>query len=289
MTSLINRHPNPGDERLRQIIDKLTVILNSLLRSEILVQTDDQTWTIDPEAIPGLDTIINTLGRGGGTGRTGPRGRDGNRWLTGRLPPHPLQGMPDDFFFQAQGGLVWHKRQDGLAQVWRVIAKLPSAGPQGPRGLEGRPGRPGKPGPPGADGIGGVDETAWTTYTPAWTGSSGNPAIGNGTLQGAFKAIGKTLHLRIDVAMGSTTTFGTGHWEFGLPAGFVVKTGSLQTMVAMAQDIGTAMNGGLCFLNGGATSFPIGTFTGGVLWFSAAPHTWANTDIIRINGSFEVN
>lgn len=59
---------------------------------------------------------------------------------------------------------------------------------------------------------------AWTTYTPSWA-AVGTPTIGNGTLSGKYQAIGKTVHFRIGLTGGSTTTWGTAanQWTFGLP------------------------------------------------------------------------
>lgn len=58
---------------------------------------------------------------------------------------------------------------------------------------------------------------AWTSFTPVWTAASVNPAIGNGTLAGAYRQIGKTLDCRFTINAGGTTTFGTGQWQITLP------------------------------------------------------------------------
>ncbi|MGA4941785.1 hypothetical protein [Streptomyces cinereoruber] len=58
--------------------------------------------------------------------------------------------------------------------------------------------------------------SGWTTYTPAWTASTA-PSIGNGTLIGRYKTIGKLCTVQIEIVMGTTTTFGTGIWFFSLP------------------------------------------------------------------------
>ena len=55
---------------------------------------------------------------------------------------------------------------------------------------------------------------AWTSYTPAWTGAGSNPSLGDGTIQAAYKRIGSTVHFRIWVTCGSTTTYGSGAWSF---------------------------------------------------------------------------
>jgi len=57
----------------------------------------------------------------------------------------------------------------------------------------------------------------WTAYTPTWTASGTAPARGNGTLQGSYSKTGRTVHVRIALYAGSTTTFGTGDYKFSLP------------------------------------------------------------------------
>ena len=63
----------------------------------------------------------------------------------------------------------------------------------------------------------GVDLGTWIAYTPTWTADTTNPSIGNGTLVGRYTQIGKTCTVCISFSAGSTTTFGSGNWSFGLP------------------------------------------------------------------------
>lgn len=60
---------------------------------------------------------------------------------------------------------------------------------------------------------------SWTTYTPAWNSSGTTPVLNNGTIAGAYMNAGKLLAFRILLTAGSTTTFGTGTYQFSLPAG----------------------------------------------------------------------
>lgn len=55
------------------------------------------------------------------------------------------------------------------------------------------------------------------SYTPTWTGSGSNPAIGNGSIVGAWSRDGNNVTVSITVTMGSTTTYGAGSYSFGLP------------------------------------------------------------------------
>ncbi|MEU8379785.1 hypothetical protein [Streptosporangium sp. NPDC048865] len=60
----------------------------------------------------------------------------------------------------------------------------------------------------------------WTSWTPVWSCSVTPPSIGNGTLTGAYKALGKTVEFRLRFVAGSTTTYGEGLWGFTLPSGY---------------------------------------------------------------------
>jgi hypothetical protein len=63
---------------------------------------------------------------------------------------------------------------------------------------------------------------AWTTFTPVWTASTTNPAIGNGTLTGKFCRVNKLIIASFEAVFGSTTTFGTGTYLFDFPVTSVV-------------------------------------------------------------------
>lgn len=68
--------------------------------------------------------------------------------------------------------------------------------------------------------VGGVpvwDGGNWTSYTPSWTTAGTAPSLGNGTLTGKYRRIGKLLFVAIQFIAGSTTTFGTGAWTFSIP------------------------------------------------------------------------
>jgi hypothetical protein len=56
-----------------------------------------------------------------------------------------------------------------------------------------------------------------TNYTPVWTAAVTNPVLGNGTLQGVYTRTGKRVDVQIYLAIGSTTTLGSGVWYLTLP------------------------------------------------------------------------
>ncbi|MFE1358864.1 hypothetical protein [Streptomyces harbinensis] len=58
--------------------------------------------------------------------------------------------------------------------------------------------------------------SGWTPYAPAWTGTT-NPGLGNGSIAGRFQQLGRLVAGTIVMTIGSTTTGGSGGWEWSLP------------------------------------------------------------------------
>ncbi len=67
-------------------------------------------------------------------------------------------------------------------------------------------------------------EGAWTAYTPEWHASIDEPTIGNGSVQGRYFKVGRTVDVVASVIFGSTTTGGTGYYSISLP--FAPRTGA---------------------------------------------------------------
>jgi len=136
-----------------------------------------------------------------------------------------------------------------------------------------------------------VNNTAWISYTPAWTAASINPSIGNGTLEGYYKVIGKTCFVRGNIAMGSTTTFGSGEWYVSMP--FTASHADAILMAANLLDNGTAWYNAT--VNGARAGFNYKSplqyqATGGTAndVNATSPFTWTNTDRFLWNGSYEI-
>lgn len=132
------------------------------------------------------------------------------------------------------------------------------------------------------DGI----EAGWVAYTPAWVGTV-NPTLGNGTLAGRYKRIGKTVLYRIRLTIGSTTTIGSGAYRFSLPTAQNADYGTW-TPIGTAWLFDTSAPSNLmrhvvghdtlgCFLTDDA----------GTQVAHNAPFTWANGDQLRIAGVYE--
>ena len=140
--------------------------------------------------------------------------------------------------------------------------------------------------------VSGSDITSgWTAYTPVWTAASVNPVIGNGTIEGYYKVIGKTCFVRGNVAMGSTTTFGSGEWYISMP--FTASHADAILMTANLLDNGTAwynatMNGARAGFNYKSTVQyqAVGGTADSIT--PTTPFTWANTDRFLWNGSYEI-
>ncbi len=134
-------------------------------------------------------------------------------------------------------------------------------------------------------------DNGWTAYTPEWTAASSNPAINNGTIEGYYKVIGKTCFVRGNIAMGSTTTFGTGEWYVSMP--FTASHADAILMAATLLDNGTAwynatMLGARAGFNHKA-SIQYQTTGGTASDVNATgPFTWASGDRFVWNGSYEI-
>ena len=129
---------------------------------------------------------------------------------------------------------------------------------------------------------------AWTAYTPTWTGNTTNPALGNGTIVGAYAQIGKVVNFRILLTMGSTTTFGTGFYSFGVPVTAAAgATGSYTTVgsvVALDNSTTLIYEANPCLLT---TTTVILRYQTGGLFSNVAPVTFATSDIITIQGTYQ--
>jgi hypothetical protein len=128
---------------------------------------------------------------------------------------------------------------------------------------------------------------AWTSWSPSWTGSTTNPAIGNGTLTGTYLQVGKTVFFDIVMVAGTTTTYGSGEFQFSLPVeaknGFAatvsLRGGSPLNSVAGSADCRSG-NPATAILHIGSSSGPV---------TSSVPWTWLqNTNqAIKVSGVYE--
>lgn len=135
---------------------------------------------------------------------------------------------------------------------------------------------------------------AWQSWTPTWASSGTQPAIGNGTLTGAYKQVGKTLFFRIKFVGGSTTTWGTGSYFITLPVagysgiaandGFTLNGYSEDNGVKGYSIVGTRMVDTtkfyVVFMDPAASTIST--------WAQTAPFTWSTGDYWSATGFYEV-
>ena len=123
------------------------------------------------------------------------------------------------------------------------------------------------------------------SYTPTWTSTGTAPVLGNGTLTGLFQRNGATLTATVNFTAGSTTTFGTGSLQFGLPQqkinADVPECGSSVINHAGTQYTGTVQIGGnLQYVQ--IIRDTSGAITG------TSPATLASGDTIRFTCSYNL-
>jgi len=85
--------------------------------------------------------------------------------------------------------------------------------------------------------------SGWTAYTPTWTGSSGNPVIGNGIITGLWRRVGSDMEVQIYVYSGSTTTFGSGLYSWTIPSGYTIDTAKVLGFVIAVDESEVEGNG----------------------------------------------
>jgi hypothetical protein len=76
----------------------------------------------------------------------------------------------------------------------------------------------------------------WTAYTPTWSSSGTQPTLGNGSISGRFRREGTTLHVEVDLAVGSSSSVGTGNARISLPSGMTAASGRVQFTTAAWQN-----------------------------------------------------
>lgn len=137
--------------------------------------------------------------------------------------------------------------------------------------------------PTAGDVIQASDIGSWTSYTPSWTASTTNPAIGNGTITGRYQVIGgTTCHFYVKITMGTTTTYGTGYWIVSLPVTAAVVDQIVQAHVRDA----SAGNEKPASARIG-TSAIVRIHLGDGAWVDSTTYVWASGDLLVVSGTYE--
>lgn len=124
----------------------------------------------------------------------------------------------------------------------------------------------------------------WTAYTPTWGAATTPPTLGNGTITGWYTKVNKLVHVQISLAIGSTSTMGTGRWTFTLPFTAAVQT----VLPALAVDVSATTRYALsAWVTTGTGVFAIATGAGSNGVANTVPFTWATDDGLMIAGSYQ--
>lgn len=134
---------------------------------------------------------------------------------------------------------------------------------------------------------------AFAAYTPTWTAAGVAPVLGNGTLSGRFVQFGKLVLYTMFFQAGSTSTFGTGVWNFTLPvtASASIPASTPIGVVYSLDASASAVNfSPLVFANTtqiniqGPLTWPTGTQN---IYANTVPWTWATSDTLWATGIYE--
>lgn len=130
---------------------------------------------------------------------------------------------------------------------------------------------------------------AWTSYTPTWTATSSNPSLGNGTLLGRYNKVGREVAVHINLVPGSTTTYGSGNYNWALP---FPAASSGCSYILNAHLLGTDRWAGQMVISPGASTtsafFNLSTTNARIDFMTPTrPETFANGSQLRITGVYE--
>lgn len=117
-----------------------------------------------------------------------------------------------------------------------------------------------------------LDEAARPSSV-TWTATV-NPTIGNGSISNNVDVIDGVVYNNVTLTAGSTTTFGTGEWSFGLP--YTARSAAVGS--AWILDNGTAYYIGVVKIESGVATAQVFINGGGAAVGSTSPITWANGD-----------
>lgn len=122
-------------------------------------------------------------------------------------------------------------------------------------------------------------------YTPVWSSNGTPPTLGDGSIGGSFSVVGKTCSALVTFVRGSTSTNGTGTYEFSLPiayatdwigVGYLLDSGTVE-YAAISR---TAAGAGAAILTNTAS-------TNGQYWTPTTPFTLAVNDQAKVWLSYQ--
>ena len=129
---------------------------------------------------------------------------------------------------------------------------------------------------------------AWTAWTPTVGGTGW--AIGNGVTEAAYCQIGNTVHFRIRVEWGTTSTFGAAA-ALTLQLPFAPRSGTLGLTgraAGWAEDVSASQRFPIECQVGSTTTLTVRHASSPfALTSSTVPFAWASTDSVNLVGTYE--
>jgi hypothetical protein len=128
---------------------------------------------------------------------------------------------------------------------------------------------------------------AWSSYPAEWSSTGTAPSVGNGTLIGRWAQIGRTVFVRIQLTLGTTSNAGSGAYRFSLPV--TPQAGSLLTAFVIDASAGSASWAGAARITLPSTTgdnmriVVLASTTVG----STVPFTWTTSDQLFLSGHYE--
>lgn len=130
----------------------------------------------------------------------------------------------------------------------------------------------------------------WTSYTPQWTttGAGADPALGNGSLIAKYISIGKLAIVKLRLVWGTTTTGGSGNWQWTLPPGLTPAVNNNSNLgCCLTLDAGASYKYDGAIIDNDTVLRVISISVGG-FYNATTPMAWANTDFMALELAYEV-
>jgi hypothetical protein len=128
-----------------------------------------------------------------------------------------------------------------------------------------------------------ADQGAPIAFTPTWLGSVTNPVYGNATVTAKYRIEGLSVKVEMSITMGTTTTYGSGFWTFGLP--IVSSTTGWQAM-GRATDTSAVTSYVVLVSPQSSSAFALVLDASANAVQNTQPFTWASTDILVLSMDF---
>jgi hypothetical protein len=133
------------------------------------------------------------------------------------------------------------------------------------------------------------EQGASITLTPFWRGSVTDPTIGNGTIATYYYLRGCKIQYVFTLNMGSTTTFGSGFWQFPLSGSIIAAATPVCAMFCYDNSSGTPGQQAIGTYSSAAATGIIGFDSTGNNIDATHPFTWAVNDILRFSVEIDVS